>query len=143
MDFSDESNIILSHTKRFPTSLFEHQMNLNMFIFWKSNSTPYFWLWMSGHQTLLDLLKPSLNSVEHHFFEHWTDSNISIPFGNWTRTPFFWLRMNGHWTSNLVRSITNRPYRNSNFDFLQKVSKGWKYPSSLFEDLIAHVCVVV
>ena len=46
--------------------------------------TPYFWIRTNGYQTsnligpLLDLQNYSSNRMEHHFFEHWTNSNVFI-----------------------------------------------------------------
>ena len=66
------------------TSFFEHGMNSNVFIYWCSNSNTWILAsneWISNIEPKripLDLLNYSLNRIEHHFFEHWTDSNVFI-----------------------------------------------------------------
>ena len=76
--FSDGSNNILSNIEQTRTSFFEHRTNLNVFIYWWSNSNT--WILASNERTLnvhpkspsLDLLNYSSNRLEHHFFEHRT-----------------------------------------------------------------------
>ena len=82
------------------TSFFEHQTNLNMFVYWWSSN-------IESKTPSLDLLIHSSNRLEHHSFNIKRTRTCSS-FGNQTQATYFWLWTIEHRTSNIVRPITNR-----------------------------------
>ena len=107
---SDRLNTILSNNERTETSFFEHWTTQTCSFIGDRTRTPFFWLRTNEHRTSnlirlsLNLLNYSSNWLEHHFFEHRTNSNVFIYWKSNSNTLF--LPSNDR-TSNFEHSSTH------------------------------------
>ena len=102
---------IHSHPGHWTSNRLEHHLSIiestrTCSFFGNQTQTPYFWLQTNRHQTLcnpsLDLLNYLFIRLEHYFFQH--RINLNVSFRNWTWTPYFWLQIDERHRTNIVHS---------------------------------------